>query len=132
MTGSGQTLFVVAVGGSLGAVARFTLSNWFNRVLVFHQSVHVGTALVNIIGSLIMGLVYVYVVERAIWHPQLRGLVMVGLLGSFTTFSSFSLEAINFFERGHPWLSLAYVFGSVSLSIAAAVAGITIGRLLLA
>lgn len=131
MTYSGLTLAVVAAGGSLGAVARYALSNWFNRVLVLHQSVHVGTALVNIIGSLIMGLVYVYIVERAVWHPQLRGLVMVGLLGSFTTFSSFSLEAINFFERGHPWLSAAYVLGSVALSIAAAAAGIAVGRLLL-
>ena len=90
-----------------------------------------GTMLVNILGSLMMGVVYVFILERAVWHPQLKGLIMVGLLGAFTTFSSFSLEAINFFERGHPWLSAAYVLGSVVLCIAAAAAGMTAARQLL-
>ncbi len=131
MPSAAFTLAVVAVGGAVGAVARFTLANYFNRVFEIHHTVHIGTMLVNILGSLMMGVVYVFILERAVWHPQLKGLIMVGLLGAFTTFSSFSLEAINFFERGHPWLSAAYVLGSVVLCIAAAAAGMTVARQLL-
>jgi CrcB protein len=127
----GFTLSAVALGGAMGAVARFTLSSWFNRVFEVHHTVHIGTALVNVIGSFVMGMVYVYIIEKEIWHPHLKGLLMVGLLGAFTTFSSFSLEAINFFERGHPWLSICYVFGSVTLSIGAAASAIALTRYLL-
>ena len=131
MASLGFTLSVVAAGGALGAVARFTLSNWFNRVFEVHHTVHIGTLLVNVLGSFIMGLVYVFIVEREIWHPDLKGLIMVGMLGAFTTFSSFSLEAINFFERGHPWLSLCYVLGSVVLCLAAVTVAIGLARYLL-
>lgn len=128
MASAGLTLAVVALGGAVGAMARFTLSGFFNRVFEVHHTVHIGTMLVNIIGSLIMGVVYVFILERAIWHPQLKGLIMVGMLGAFTTFSSFALEAINFFERGHPWLSVAYVLGSVAFCLAAAATGMALAR----
>ena len=128
MPSLGFTLFVVALGGAVGAVARFTLSIVFNRIFDVHQTVHIGTMLVNILGSFLMGVVYVFILEREIWHPQLKGLIMVGMLGAFTTFSSFSLESINFFERGHPWLSLSYVVGTVVLCIGAAASGIGLTR----
>jgi CrcB protein len=127
----GFTLSVVAVGGAVGAVARFTLSAWFNRLFDVHHTVHIGTLLVNVLGSFIMGLVYVYIVEREVWHPELKGLIMVGMLGAFTTFSSFSLEAINFFEQGHPWLSACYVLGSVFLCLGAVTLAIALARYLL-
>lgn len=123
------SLAAVAFGGALGALSRFALSNYFNRVFEIHHTVHIGTLLVNIIGSFLMGIVYVYVLEKEIWHPHLRSFLMVGTLGAFTTFSSFSLEAITFFERGHPWLSLAYILGSVVLCIAAAACAIWLARL---
>lgn len=122
------SLVAVAFGGAIGALARFVLSNYFNRVFELHHTVHIGTMLVNIIGSFLMGIVYVYILEREIWHPQMRSFLMVGTLGAFTTFSSFSLEAINFFERGHPWLSLAYIIGSVVLCITAAASAIWLTR----
>jgi CrcB protein len=128
MSSASFTLLVVACGGAVGAVARFTLSGYFNRVFDVHHTVHIGTMLVNIIGSFIMGMVYVFILERQVWHPQLKGLIMVGMLGAFTTFSSFSLEAINFFERGHPWLSLGYVLGTVVLCLGAAALGIGLTR----
>ena len=128
MTSLVYNLSAVALGGALGAVGRFVLSNYFNRVFDVHHTVHIGTMLVNILGSFLMGIVYVYVLEKEVWHPQLRSLLMVGMLGAFTTFSSFSLEAINFFERGHPWLSVSYVLGSVILCIAAAAGAIALAR----
>lgn len=131
MASLGFTLASVAAGGAVGAVARYSLSAWFNRVFEVHHTVHIGTLLVNVIGSFIMGVVFVYIVEREVWHPHLKGLIMVGMLGAFTTFSSFSLEAVNFYERGHPWLSLCYVLGSVFLCIGAASLAIGLTRLLL-
>ena len=128
MTSLVYNLSAVALGGALGAVGRFVLSNYFNRVFEVHHTVHIGTMLVNILGSFLMGIVYVYVLEKEVWHPHMRSLLMVGMLGAFTTFSSFSLEAINFFERGHPWLSVSYVLGSVILCIAAAAGAIALAR----
>lgn len=122
------TITIVALGGALGAVSRFLLSNYFNRVFEVHHTVHIGTMLVNILGSFAMGVAFVYVMEKEIWHPQLKSLLMVGLLGAFTTFSSFSLEAITFFERGHPWLSLAYVLGTVFLCLSATTCAIWAAR----
>jgi CrcB protein len=122
------SLAAIALGGALGALGRFGLSNLFNRVFEVHHTVHIGTMLVNILGSFLIGIVYVYVLEKEVWHPQLKSLLMTGTLGAFTTFSSFSLEAVNFFERGHPWLSVAYVVGSVSLCIGAAACSIWLAR----
>ncbi len=122
------TLITVALGGAAGAMSRFLLSNYFNRVFDIHHTVHIGTMLVNILGSFIMGIAYVYILEKEIWHPHLKSLLMVGMLGAFTTFSSFSLEAITFFERGHPWLSLLYVVGTVVLCLCSAAAAIGLAR----
>lgn len=128
MPSLGLTITIVAMGGALGAVSRFLLSSYFNRVFEIHHTVHLGTMLVNIIGSSVMGVVYVYVMEKELWHPQLKSLLMVGMLGAFTTFSSFSLEAITFFERGHPWLSLAYVLATVILCLGATTCAIWVAR----
>ena len=122
------TLLVVAIGGALGAMGRFALSNYFNRIFDVHHTVYLGTMLVNILGSFVIGVVYVYVLEKEIWHPHLKSLLMTGTLGAFTTFSSFSLEAVNFFERGHPWLSLAYVVGTVTLCLVAVACSIWLAR----
>jgi CrcB protein len=128
MPGLAYTLMIVAAGGAVGAVSRFILSNYFNRVFDIHHTVHIGTMLVNILGSLLMGIAYVYVLEKEIWHPHLKSLLMVGMLGAFTTFSSFSVEAITFFERGHPLLSAAYVLGTVILCITFAALGMWLAR----
>lgn len=128
MPALGYSIAAVAFGGAVGAVARFLLSNYFNRVFEVHHTVYIGTMLVNIIGSFLMGVAYVYILEKDVWHPQMRGLLMVGMLGAFTTFSSFSLEAINFFERGHPWLSVSYVLGSVFFCLAAAALAMWLAR----
>lgn len=122
------TLLAVAFGGALGALGRYGLSNYFNAVFQVHHTVHIGTMLVNIIGSFAMGLVYIYILDRESLNPHMRSVLMVGFLGAFTTFSSFSLEAINFFEQGHPAMALAYVVGSVVLCISAAWLAIYIAR----
>jgi len=84
----------------------------------------------NIIGSFLMGLIVVFLAQKMLTH--LNPFLMTGILGGFTTFSAFSLEAYTLFERGEVGLAALYVALSVILSIAALVAGIYIMRGLLA
>ena len=124
------TWISIACGGAIGACLRFAASNYFNRTVVVHQHMHIGTLLINIIGSAIMGMVYVLIIEKGSLHPDFRSVLMVGLLGAFTTFSTFSLEAISFFESGHAQIALIYVISSVVLSIAAAWLAMTLTRMI--
>ncbi|MEH6551228.1 MAG: fluoride efflux transporter CrcB [Pseudomonadales bacterium] len=123
-----MTILAIALGGAIGALGRFGLSNWFNSFIQIHHTVHIGTLLVNIIGSFLMGFLYVTIIERELLQPEWRSVLMVGMLGAFTTFSTFSIEAINFFERGHPWLALTYVVASVVFSLLAAGLAIHLAR----
>ena len=74
------TLLAIALGGALGALARFGASNFFNQTMQLHPTVHLGTMIVNVIGSFLMGLVYVYILEKELFHPQWRSVIMVGFL----------------------------------------------------
>ncbi|ROS04556.1 CrcB protein [Sinobacterium caligoides] len=124
------TWISIAFGGAIGACLRFAASNYFNREIVVHQQMHIGTLLVNIIGSVVMGVMYVLITEKGSLHPDFRSVLMVGLLGAFTTFSTFSLEAINFFESGHAQIAIVYIVASVVLSIAAAWLAVTLTRMI--
>ncbi len=123
------TWFSIALGGALGACLRFAAANHFNKTISLHPHMHSGTLLINVLGSALMGIMYVLISEKAHLHPDYRSVLMVGLLGAFTTFSTFSLEAINFFESGHPQIAIIYVVSSVVLSIGAAWLTITLTRL---
>ncbi|MDH5592665.1 MAG: CrcB family protein, partial [Gammaproteobacteria bacterium] len=85
-----QQLLAIAGGGAIGAVLRFTLSanidRWFDR------GYPLGTLLVNIIGSLMVGLLFSLIIERGILPVEWRAALMIGFLGAFTTFSTFSME----------------------------------------
>jgi CrcB protein len=131
MTATLPTLLAIALGGALGALARFAASSYFNQTVQVHHTVHIGTMLVNIIGSFVMGLVYVYIVEQELFNPHWKSILMVGFLGAFTTFSSYSLEAINFYEQGYPMLALVYVVTTVVACLCAAGGAIYIARTLL-
>ncbi|SEH08537.1 fluoride efflux transporter CrcB [Candidatus Venteria ishoeyi] len=88
-------LLVIACGGALGAITRFWVStsiyHWLGRGFPY------GTLAVNIIGSFLMGFLAVYLVERLgpEFSPQWRAAILIGFLGSFTTFSTFSLETLH-------------------------------------
>ena len=81
-------------------------------------------------GSFSIGVIFV-LLERQILHPDWRGVLMVGFLGAFTTFSTFSLEAITLWESGHAGQALGYMLASVVLCVAGAGAAITLTRALL-
>lgn len=119
-------LLLVAAGGACGASLRFLSVSAFVRLT---GDTAYGTLFVNIIGSFLMGLTVVFVTERfPEAGPKTLPFVTVGLLGGFTTFSAFSLDAIRLIETGKITAALGYILGSVILSILALGAGLWIGR----
>ena len=109
--------FAVAIGGALGAMARYAVSTW-----IFSISSHkfpYATLSVNVLGSFVMGFLFVFILERAALPTEMRGLLMIGFLGAFTTFSTFSLDALGLWQNGHLALALAYALGTVVLCLAA-------------
>jgi len=118
-------LLYVAIGGGLGAVGRYSLGLAFERV--GGSGFSYSTMVANIIGSFLMGLLVVWLLGKGEAAESYRLLLGVGLLGGFTTFSSFSLEAMNLLKQGMgPFL--AYVLASVIISLLAIAMGLYLGR----
>ncbi len=120
-----QTM-AIAGGGALGALMRFWVSNgvyaWLGRGFPY------GTLVVNLLGSLAMGFLYILFLERMTVSPELRGALLIGFLGAFTTFSTFSIETMNLLEQADYWKAGANMLISVLACVAAAWLGMLIGR----
>jgi len=119
-------VLAIAGGGALGALLRFWISSWVTGAL--GRGFPWGTLTVNVAGSLAMGLLYVWLVERAALAPEWRAFLMVGLLGAFTTFSTFSIETFNLIEAGQPLRAAGNVVASALLCVLAAWGGVLAGR----
>ncbi len=119
----------VALGGAAGAVLRYQLGRGMTRVLGPQTMVEFpwATLTANVIGSIAMGLLAGYLARSGEASDQWRLLLGVGLLGGFTTFSSFSLEMMLLIERGQPAMALSYAL----ISILAGLAGLYIGLILM-
>ena len=125
-----KMLVFVAVGGALGAMARYLTVFGVGRLL--GTGFPYGTLAVNILGSFILGvLVETFALK---WHvsQELRAMIVVGMLGAFTTFSSFSLDAILQLERGHLGGAAVYILSSVTFSVLGLFAGLRLMRVVLA
>ena len=119
-------LLLVALGGALGACARYLVGRW--SLVTFGPGLPLGTLLVNISGGLAMGLLAGWLGRQASDSEQLRLLVGVGVLGGFTTFSAFSLEVVTMIERGDMMWALAYALASVTGAVLAVFAGLWLAR----
>jgi CrcB protein len=117
-----MNLLLVAIGGAVGAVARYGVglgaARWFGLAFPL------GTLAVNILGGLAMGVLAARVGPE---QESLRLTLDVGVLGGFTTFSAFSLETVKLMEH-QPGLAMLYVVASVILSVGACWLGLSVGR----
>lgn len=121
-----MSYLIVFVGGGLGAALRHAINILSARGL--GTSFPYGTFIINITGSLVMGLMAGYLTFKGDAAQPWRLFLMTGILGGYTTFSAFSLDAVLLYERGEMGLALLYVAGSVALSIAGLVAGLALVR----
>ncbi len=119
-------LVAIAAGGALGALLRFWAANgvalWLGKGFPY------GTLLVNVSGCLAIGFLYVLLLDRLEDGTLWRAFLMIGLLGAYTTFSTFSLETVNLIEAGEAMKAFVNVLLSVTLCVVAAAAGIMLGR----
>ena len=120
-------LLFVALGGAFGSSARYLLATWVQGQ--WEGRWPLSTLLVNVLGSLAIGLLFV-LIERQVLHPDWRGVLMVGFLGAFTTFSTFSLDALSLWQNGQLSLALAYILASVILCLLGMALAVVLTRLI--
>ena len=119
-------VIAIGVGGALGSVLRYWMSTWVHALA--GRGFPYGTLAVNVLGCLAMGFLFVLLVERLSNDTVLRAGLLIGLLGGFTTFSSFSIETFNLIEDG-AWLKAALnTAGSVALCVGGTWIGVILGR----
>ncbi len=120
-------LVAIAGGGALGAMMRYGVSTatyaWLGRGFPW------GTLMVNVLGSLLMGVLFILLVERLTLGAEWRAFLLVGFLGAFTTFSTFSIETFNLIEQAEVAKALLNITVSVLACVLAAWIGVMLGRM---
>ena len=119
----------IALGGMLGAAGRYALElAWPHGA----GSLPWATLVTNVSGCLLIGVLMVYVIEvsaGALRHPLVRPFLGVGVLGGYTTFSTYTVQSETLVADGRPLLGLAYLFGTLVAALAAVVVGVAIARM---
>lgn len=125
-----QMIFTVAAGGAFGAVARYLVVTGVGRWLGPHDFPW-GTLAVNVVGSVLMGVLIELM--ALVWSPsqEMRAFLVIGVLGAFTTFSTFSLDVVSLAERGQALYLAVYVAGSVILCVGGLYAAMSVMRTVL-
>ena len=121
-----SNIIYIAAGGATGAVLRYWASTGIHTLL--GRGFPYGTLAVNVTGSFIMGLAFVFLIERLSAGMEWRAGLMIGLLGAFTTFSTFSIETLNLVEAGEPLKAGVNILLSISLCLLFAWVGMILGR----
>jgi CrcB protein len=123
-----MTYLAVAFGGALGAMSRFFV---YNAFISSSSTYPWATFTVNVVGSFLIGMAFVLITERMEMGPYWRGVVTVGFLGAFTTFSTFSMDVIGLLEQGEITRAILYVLSSVVVCIIAAWLGLTLAKVVM-
>ncbi|TCK09378.1 fluoride efflux transporter CrcB [Marinobacterium mangrovicola] len=118
---------LIAVGGALGALGRYWVSGVLNNA---EHRLPFGTLTVNVLGSFLMGVCFVLILEKVKLSPEMRPLLMTGFMGAFTTFSTFSLETVAMIQEGHIMSALIYISLSLILCLVALYAGLSLTRMI--
>ncbi len=124
-----KLLLLASAGGALGAGARYLVYQHVTRL--WGAAFPWATMIINIVGSLLIGVLVAILLERLPDTTGLRVFLITGILGGFTTFSAFSFEVVELIERAEITYALLYLAGSVVLSVAACWLGLTATRALL-
>jgi CrcB protein len=122
------TIAGVAIGGAIGSVLRYLVHiqciNWFGTKFPY------GTLVVNSIGSLLVGFLSLVLLERFIVSPEVRFAVLIGLLGGFTTFSTFSMETINLLQQGNYLSATSNIVFNIVFCLTACFLGVFLARII--
>lgn len=119
-------LVLVAIGGALGSMARYSATVAINRMA--QSAFPWGTLAVNVTGSFLIGVLMVLLFKTGDWRENGRLLLVTGMMGGFTTFSSFSWETMKLLEDGRLMMALTNVFASVAICLLATLAGALLAR----
>ena len=119
-------VFAIAAGGALGSVLRFWMSTWVSGQ--WGRDFPYGTLAVNVLGCLLMGILFVLLTERLSLAPVWRAGLLIGVLGGFTTFSAFSMETVSLIESGASLRALLNVMVSVVACVGATWVGVIAAR----
>jgi len=121
-------LVLVGIGGFAGAITRRVVDLWVGDRT--GSSFPFGTLVINLTGSFLLGLLFAWAIERDVLPREVRGPLMIGFLGAYTTFSTWMLESWRLVEDGAWQVALLNLGGSVLLGVIAVVGGLAVGRLL--
>ena len=119
-------IWYIALGSAIGGMLRYLLGGWIQRAA--GHGFPLGTLVINVSGSLALGLLLRWASHPPTLNPDLRAFLTVGLCGGFTTFSTFSAESITLMQDGQWGKAMTYVLLSVTLSLAATAAGFAMVR----
>ena len=123
-----EKFLIISAGAVLGANARYLISDWAARKL--GVGFPYGTFIINLTGSLLIGLFLTLATERFVVDPRLRLFITIGFLGAYTTFSTYAYESFSLIYQGQWLAGMLNLMGSVLLGVAAVGAGIFLGKLI--
>jgi CrcB protein len=119
-------VLAIAGGGAIGALLRYWVSSGIYALT--GRDFPYGTLVVNVVGSLVMGFLYIWLLERVSGGVAVRAFLLIGLLGAFTTFSTFSVETLNLMESGQVGRATLNILLSIVLCVGAAALGVILAR----